>query len=303
MEWEVKLIEWLQNNTGGIFTALDKVASFIGGEKGLLLVMIIVLFCWKKEVGKKIALLVIAINVWAPMIKCVVKRLRPYMEHPDKIQARDLVETDADAMDIAAQGYSFPSTHSASVLALYGSLAHEIKKKWAWIVAVALTLLVGISRVATGMHYPTDVFGGWALGLIGIVVFRFLDKIKKEWVRYLIILITVLPGLIYVRTQDYFTSLGLLIGLMIVIPFESRFVRFQDTRNVLAMILRTVLAFAIYYVLNTLLKLPFSSEFLGSGTLAALLVRTARYAIIIFVIIGIFPMVFPLFEKIGKKSK
>ncbi len=35
-------------------------------------------------------------------------------------------------------------------------------------------------------------------------------------------------------------------------------------------------------------------------TLGAFLVRTARYAVIIFTIIGLYPKVFPLFEKIGK---
>ena len=50
--------------------------------------------------------------------------------------------------------------------------------------------------------------------------------------------------------------------------------------------------------MNKLLKMPFSGEFLSSNSLASLLIRTARYAITIFVIIGVYPLVFPLFEKI-----
>ena len=68
------------------------------------------------------------------------------------------------------------------------------------------------------------------------------------------------------------------------------------------MILRTAGAFLIYYVMNTLMKLPFSKEWLDSGELAANLVRTARYAVILFIIIGVYPRVFPAFEKIGKKQ-
>ena len=68
------------------------------------------------------------------------------------------------------------------------------------------------------------------------------------------------------------------------------------------MILRVIGAFAIYYALNTLLKLPFSKEFLDNGTLGAGLVRTARYAVVLFVALGIYPKVFPVFEKIGKKQ-
>jgi hypothetical protein len=94
----------------------------------------------------------------------------------------------------------------------------------------------------------------------------------------------------------------LLIGIIAAIPFERKFVSFQDTRNIWAMILRVLGAFVIYFTLNSLLKMPFDASFLGSGTLEALLVRSARYAIILFVIMGIYPKLFPLFEKIGKKG-
>ena len=69
------------------------------------------------------------------------------------------------------------------------------------------------------------------------------------------------------------------------------------------MILRVLGGFAVYFGFNTLLKLPFSKEFLESEELAAFLVRACRYAIIMFVIIGVYPMIFPLFEKIGKEKK
>lgn len=177
MEWEVQLIEWLQSNLGSFTTALGKIFSFLGGEKGLLLVTLIVLFYWKKEAGKRVALIVSSVNVWTPMIKAVVMRPRPYMEYPDRVEALELVETNADAMDIAAQGYSFPSTHSASAAALYIPLAREVKRRWMWILAVAVTLLVGICRVAVGMHYPTDVLAGWAIGLAGIVIIGLYPKI------------------------------------------------------------------------------------------------------------------------------
>ena len=55
-------------------------------------------------------------------------------------------------------------------------------------------------------------------------------------------------------------------------------------------------------LMNVRLPKPISEEFLTGGTLGAFLVRTARYAVIVFVIIGVYPMVFPLFEKIGKKD-
>ena len=53
------------------------------------------------------------------------------------------------------------------------------------------------------------------------------------------------------------------------------------------MLLRVFGAVIIYFVVNTLLKLPFDKQFLAGTTLAAFLIRTARYAIIMFLIMGL----------------
>ena len=62
MEWEVRVIEWLQKYLGSLAGTLGSALSFIGGEMGLLLVVIIVLFCWKKEFGKRLAVIIVAVN-------------------------------------------------------------------------------------------------------------------------------------------------------------------------------------------------------------------------------------------------
>ena len=84
---------------------------------------------------------------------------------------------------------------------------------------------------------------------------------------------------------------------------EEKKVNFENTRSFPVAILRIVLGFAVYFVLNTVLKLPFPKTFLDSGTTAAMLVRAARYAVILFVEFGVYPMAFPWLDRLmGKKA-
>jgi membrane-associated phospholipid phosphatase len=68
-----------------------------------------------------------------------------------------------------AESRSFPSGHATSSMAFAATaavLAWPTRRRWpVAIFAGAFTALVGLSRVALGVHYPSDVLGGWALAL------------------------------------------------------------------------------------------------------------------------------------------
>ena len=132
MQWEVSLITWLQDSLGSVGTAVSKGLSTIGGETVSLLVLLVILFCWSKEAGKRCGLAIIAATIWFPMVKNIVLRVRPYMAHEGKIRCLQVVEADADPMDIVQQGYSFPSGHGATAVSLFGSTALEIRKRRMW---------------------------------------------------------------------------------------------------------------------------------------------------------------------------
>ena len=315
--WEVQLMEWLQShigNSGFLFWLLSNLSAF--GEQ-LLLVAIMGFLYWglNKEFGKYVGLNVLMVNVWNPMIKNVVLRLRPYMV-TDTIKPLRLVDGSADAMDVAAQGYSFPSGHSSNAVTAYGSLAiHEKKRKLLWALAVLLPILVGFSRVFVGVHYPTDVLGGWILGIIVITLVPWLKRtIKNRWVFYGILLLSSLPGFFYCKSNDFFSSFGMLLGFVLAEPFEEKFVKFENTSNILRCILRTIGGGLLYFgletglklVFNAVLGLPFMAKLAEANDIIPQLFRLLRYAVVIFVVIGVYPMLFKLtgrlFERKTKKA-
>jgi undecaprenyl-diphosphatase len=73
---------------------------------------------------------------------------------------------------------SFPSSHAATSAAVYltlgvllaGTVSRPAVRAYLLGWAVLLTVLVGVSRVFLGVHYPTDVLAGWAVGLSWAVV-------------------------------------------------------------------------------------------------------------------------------------
>lgn len=73
---------------------------------------------------------------------------------------------------VVASGYSFPSGHAMGALCFYGMLAYlasRVIPKWRWrfVLFFLTTLLVtaiGISRIYLGVHYPSDVLGGYTAG-------------------------------------------------------------------------------------------------------------------------------------------
>ena len=305
-DWEMQLMEWLQahlGTSGAGFWLLSNLSAL--GEQ-MLLVAVMGFLYWglNKEFGKYVGINVLMANVWGPMIKNVVKRLRPYYVSGYNVKLLRLVDSSADAMDVAAQGYSFPSGHSANAVTVYGSLAaHEKKKKVLWILAIVFPLLVGFSRVYVGAHYPSDVIGGWVLGAVIVILIPWLrEKITNRWVFYAVLILSCLPGFFFCTSNDYFSSFGMLVGFILAEPFEEKYVKFENTSNIFRCILRTLGGGSIYFGLNILLKLPFSEEVLESASMVSQLIRFLRYGIVIFVVIGVYPMIFKVTDRLWKKK-
>ncbi len=81
------------------------------------------------------------------------------------------------ATGMHVKSFSFPSGHAYGGMVVYGLFAvlayKYLPQPWNTLVSLALALLIiliGLSRIYLGAHYPTDVVAGWALGAMTLLV-------------------------------------------------------------------------------------------------------------------------------------
>lgn len=289
MRWEIPFMVWLQQLLGSTGGSIVSFFSFFGEELVLTAIFGLLYWGFNKKAGIRIGTVLMTSLVWNPMIKNIFLRIRPYVSHTEIQCLRPPVR--GEILDMTVQGYSFPSSHSTASAAFYLGLARYFRKKWLSISAAVLTLLVGVSRVAAGVHYPTDVLSGWALGMSAILVIGFLErKIRDRRILYLILFLSTVPGFFWCVSTDFYSCAGLLYGFLSGNLFEERYVRFRDTHCVWRVVLRVLLGIGCMLLFSEGLKQVFQLT-AETGT-AAHLLRTARYAIAAFVSVGVLPALF-----------
>lgn len=87
---------------------------------------------------------------------------------------------------VVVSTYSFPSGHSANSMIVYLLLALFLvadpqKRAIAVGAALLLSILIGVSRVLLGVHWPSDVLGGWAFGLLWVLLTL---EVANSWLKH-----------------------------------------------------------------------------------------------------------------------
>jgi membrane-associated phospholipid phosphatase len=102
--------------------------------------------------------------VGALVMVVVLRVLKNVLDVP-----RPLGVLPAEAVHVIGPGHrksAFPSGHSATIFLFFGTWALSESRRWLRPVLVLPAILVGVSRIVVGVHWPADVLGGAALGWI-----------------------------------------------------------------------------------------------------------------------------------------
>ena len=290
-DWEVKLMEWVQSFENEFLTMLGKGVTVLGEDYLLILIIGTVYWAINKELGRSILLSLSGTMTCGAMIKGFVKRRRPYMDNKG-VKCIRPAHPDGDIMKVSAQGYSMPSLHASMSTSAYGKLGVASKNKTWLILGILLPLLIGLSRIYLGVHYPTDVLAGWALGIVVMWSLAIVEKKYGYKIGFLVVLIVGIIGLIFCHGKEFYSSYGTTAGLLVGFIYEEKRVNFEKANKWWKIIVRPLLGVIIFAAMNNLLKLPVSGLGLEENNLFILGYRLFRYALSTFIVIGVYPHVF-----------
>ena len=254
-------------------TALAHIISFLGEEPIPVLFTIFLYICISKKKGIGfVGSIFMAIDSMQ-VVKCIARSPRPFVIYPNKIKPLRVS---------TATGYSFPSGHSTTASVFYGLIAKTYKNIAARIIAISLIVLVPLSRLYLGVHWPSDVIFGTILGLtIAFSFSSFFERLYEEKEKFTIFTLTAasvftLAFLIFsyildfragteILWKDIMESFALSSGALFGLALERNFINFEIYGSWKVRALNFFLALIGGLVLFALVRLLLPLIYLGKA--------------------------------------
>lgn len=283
--------------------------TYFGDEIAFLVAALVLFWC----VDKRRGYYVLAVGFFGTLanqfLKITCRVPRPWVRDPEFTileQARE-----------AATGYSFPSGHSQSGVGTFGAIAYTAKNKVIRWLYVAVMVLVPISRMYIGVHYPSDVLVGSGMALALIALVR--PLVYKDNGKYIPAIFGVgilLSGafLAYVELYPFpgdidphnmesaiknaYTLLGCLLGLIAAYYVDEKKLHFPVKAVWWAQVLKVSIGLGLVLAVKEGMRDPLEALF--GGHMAA---RGVRYFLTVIMAGIVWPMTFSWFAGLGKKEK
>jgi membrane-associated phospholipid phosphatase len=269
-QWGLEFIRTVQLVHGPALDAVFKGITFMGEEEFFLILLPLILWCVDFAVGARLALVFLLSAYTNAGLKDLFAHPRPF-------------ELDPTVKLHKAEGYGLPSGHSQSAVVVWGTIAAGFRRTWLWVVAVLLMVLVGFSRIYLGVHFPTDVLGGWAVGAVYLMGCLALEPRVTAWLHQmglgaqLVLAVAVPLVLLLVHpTADTASPMAVLMGMGVGIALTRRVAPFSAAGPLWQRAVRFLVGAMVLLALYFGLKLAFPAE--GEPLYFAL--RIVRYALV-----------------------
>lgn len=270
LDWGVDVVLWLQQFS----PALDvffKSLTFFGNKEFFLLFLPFIYWCIDRRTGARM-LFVLLFSVFInSAAKVLVNQPRPF--HYDS-RVKKIVE---------AYGGGLPSGHTQNTVVLWGCLANRFRKKLLWVLTGFLVIGVPLSRIYLGVHFPTDIIGGYMLGISLLLGFirlapRAEAGLAEKGIKWQLGLAFTVPLILIsmspVGDRDCLAAISTLWGFAVGMVLERRWIRFCAGGLWWKRTLRLLLGWALLFSLWMGLRFGFQ------GLEPDSVFRVLRYALV-----------------------
>jgi membrane-associated phospholipid phosphatase len=170
LNWGIAWILFFQNLGSWLIVPMQFL-SFLGHEYFFLFIAPVLFWCVDATLGLRIGLGLLASLSINGIIKLAFHAPRPYW-YDARIQPYS-TET----------SFGFPSGHAQNAVVLWGLLASWFNRPLGWIIATTLILLISLSRMVLGVHFPSDALAGWIVGIMLVWAILHFEKPVLSWFR------------------------------------------------------------------------------------------------------------------------
>jgi glycerophosphoryl diester phosphodiesterase/membrane-associated phospholipid phosphatase len=161
------LTRWMQDNLG-FLTPVMLAITHLGDEEFYIVVFPLLYWSVHRAIGLRVGILLLLSAGLNAALKLGFRSPRPSFLDPD--------------LGLVSEStFGIPSGHAQNAVAVWGLLAAELARRWAWAAGLALIALLGLSRIHLGVHLPEDVLIGWAVGAVLLVAFLRLRGPVGAW--------------------------------------------------------------------------------------------------------------------------
>ncbi len=287
-QWEVWLILFMQSSFPDWVFGFFKLVANVVSKNVLAFLFISIYLAYNKEWGKFTLLSLGVAGVCCEFVKVTVARLRPYAA-VDKIKCIYPNEPGQDPLNFKIQGYSFPSGHSMMATNLFLAIPIYVRNIKYIAIGLVGVLIVALSRVGLGVHFPTDTIAGFIIALVIILLLsRIFDKIENRKYIYLGIVALSLVGIVFCPAISYIKYVALASGISLGFLVEEKYVNFENPKSRRDAIVRfagAIILFALLFVLIP--KLAGNTD----------LVKCIEYSLFTFIMLAIYPLAFKKIDR------
>jgi membrane-associated phospholipid phosphatase len=168
LQWGLDCVRLIQGWATTPLTVFMRLITAFGSAGAYIVVVCLVYWCIDEKKGMHLGIMTL-ISIWVNLsLKWALDQPRPFFPAYDPSVGM-----------ISEQLGGFPSGHAQNTLVALTIISTWLTRKWAYIAAALVCLLVGFSRVYLGVHFPTDVIGGWLIGGILLAAY-FLTRKRIE---------------------------------------------------------------------------------------------------------------------------